>query len=162
MKVRDGIRRSAVAVGPDATLEQAAQIMDHAGVGALAVVDGDALVGIVTDRDLVRRGLARGLAGDARVDAVMSSPVITIGAEADLHEVYRKVRERAVRRIAVLDDGRFVGMVSVDDLLVDLAADLADLARPVSNELRAPQRDGGVPATRGPVDVVTTPGSAEA
>jgi CBS domain-containing protein len=147
MRVIDTIRRSAVAVAPDRTVTEAAAVMDAAGVGALAIVDGDALVGIVTDRDLAVRALGRRLTPEARVDAVMSTPVVTIDAGADLHEAFAVFREHPIRRLAVLRDGRFVGMVSADDLLIDLAADLSDLARPVTAEVLFPQRDAPVPAT---------------
>jgi CBS domain-containing protein len=149
MRTIEAVRRSAVAVAPDATVEAAASVMEAAGVGALGVVDGSALVGIVTDRDLVRRALAKGLTGDARIDGVMSAPVVTIDAGADLHEAFALFRTNAVRRLAVLRDGVFVGMVTVDDLLVDLAADLQDLARPVTAEVLFGHRDSAVPATNG-------------
>jgi CBS domain-containing protein len=146
VKVRHGIRRSAVAVRPDATIRDIAGVMERAGVGAVVVIDGDRPVGVITDRDLVRRALATGLASDARADAVMSSPVVSISAEDDLHAAFALLRSNTVRRLAVLDGQRFIGMLSIDDLLVDLAADLADLARPVSAELHRPHRDASVPA----------------
>jgi CBS domain-containing protein len=147
MRTIDAIYRSGVGIGPERTLREAAEIMTSAGVGSLAVVEGDRLVGIVTDRDLVRRGLARGLASDARVDGAMTAPVVTIDADADLHDAYGLFREHAVRRLAVVRDGRFVGMVAIDDLLVHLAADLADLARPVTAEILFAHRDSPLPAT---------------
>jgi CBS domain-containing protein len=104
-------------------------------------------VGIVTDRDLVRRGLARGLEPDARVDAAMSAPVVTIQADADLHEAYALFRHNAVRRLAVMRGDRFAGILALDDLLVYLAADLADLVRPVTAEILFAHRDHPVPAT---------------
>ena len=146
MRAIDGVRRSGVSIGPDRTLREAAQLMEEAAVGALAVVDEDQLVGIVTDRDLVRRGIARGLRGDARIDAVMTSPVVSIDADTDLHEAYALFRTHALRRLAVVRDGRFAGMVTVDDLLIDLAGELSDLARPVTAEVVFGHRDGAVPA----------------
>ena len=146
MRTIDAVRRSGVGIRPDQTIHEAAALMEQAGVGSLAVIDGEELVGIVTDRDLVRRGLARGLTGDARVDGVMTSPVVTISADADLHDAFALFREHAVRRLAVVRDDRFVGMTTVDDLLVDLAADLSDLARPVTAEVLFAHRDSPVPA----------------
>ena len=70
MRVIDAVRRSAVGVGPECSIGEAAQIMNDAGVGALAVVDENRVVGIITDRDLVRRGLARRLPSDSRVSTV--------------------------------------------------------------------------------------------
>jgi signal-transduction protein with cAMP-binding, CBS, and nucleotidyltransferase domain len=142
----DAIRRSGVAVTADTSIQQAAEVMDQAGIGALAVVDDDRVVGVVTDRDIIRRGIARRVDVDARVDAVMSSPPITIDADADLHDACALFRNRAVRRLIVERAGSFVGVLALDDLLVHLAGDLADLARPVAAELLAPHRDAPLPA----------------
>ena len=84
MRTIDSIRRSGLGIAPGRTITDAARIMETAAVGSLAVVDGDDLVGIVTDRDLGRRGMAMGLSPEARVDGVRSTPVVTIDAEADL------------------------------------------------------------------------------
>lgn len=146
MRTIDSIRRSGLGIAPGRTITDAARIMETAAVGSLAVVDGDDLVGIVTDRDLVRRGMAMGLSPEARVDGVMSTPVVTIDAEADLHGAFTLFRTQAVRRLAVVRDGRFVGMITVDDLLIDLAADLVDLARPVTAEVLFGHHDAPMPA----------------
>jgi CBS domain-containing protein len=122
-------------------------MMDRVGVGALAVVDEDRLIGLVTDRDLVRRGLARDVPADARVDSVMSMPVVTIDADADLRDALALFRRNPVRRLAVVREGHFVGMITVDDLLINLAADLSDLARPVTAEVLFGHHDSAVPAT---------------
>ncbi len=146
MRVIDAVRRSGLGVAPDRTITEAAVIMDKAGVGSLAVIDGEELVGIVTDRDLVRRAMAGRLSSEARIDAVMSTPVVTIDAEADLHGAFALFRRHAVRRLAIVREGRFVGMITIDDLLIDLAADLADLARPITAEVLFAHRDSPVPA----------------
>lgn len=147
MRTQEAMRRSGVGIDPARTVREAAAIMEETGVGALAVIDDGRLVGIVTDRDLVRRALARGLPSDARVDGVMTSPVVTVDADADLHDCYRVFRTHAVRRLAVLRGQQFLGMIAVDDLLIDLSADLADLARPVTAEVLFAHRDSSVPAT---------------
>jgi CBS domain-containing protein len=146
MRTIEVLRRSAVSIPPEATVRAAAEIMEESGVGALGVVDRGRLVGIVTDRDLVRRVLATGRPADGRVDAVMSSPVVTISADADVHAAFALFGRHAVRRLAVVRDEQFVGMVTVDDLLVDLAADLSDLSRPVIGEILFGHHDGPVPA----------------
>jgi len=148
MKTIETVRRWGVAVAPSDTIRDTARLMEEAGVGAVAVVEGDALVGIVTDRDLVRRALAREYPADARVDAVMSSPVVTIDADADLHDAYALFRAHACRRLAVVRDGRFLGMVTIDDLVIDLAADLSDLARPVTAEVLFAHRESDAPVAR--------------
>lgn len=146
MRTIETIHRSGVGIGPDRTIREAAKIMASAGVGSLAVLEQDRLVGIVTDRDLVRRCLARGIEPGARVDSAMTTPVVTIEADADVHEAFGLFRTHAVRRLAVVRGGHFVGMLSIDDLLVYLAADLADLARPITAEILFAHRDSPVPA----------------
>jgi len=129
LRTIEAVRRSRVGIGPERTIREAARMMEQSGIGALAVIDGEHLVGIVTDRDLVRRGLARDLPADARVDAVMTTPVVTIDAAADLHDTFALFRTHAVRRLALVRAGQFVGVITIiDDLLIDLAADLSDLA----------------------------------
>lgn len=144
MRAIEGIRRSVVSVEPSSTVREAAQVMNQAGVGALAVVDDERLIGIVTDRDLVRRALAPGLPPDSRVDAVMTVAPVTLDADSDLHDAYGVFRRHAVRRLPVVEGDRLVGMVSLDDLMINLAGELADLARPVTGEMLFPHRE--VPA----------------
>jgi CBS domain-containing protein len=148
MRAIERIRRSGVGIRPDRPIAEAAQIMERSGVGTLAVLDGDRLVGVVTDRDIVRRAIARGMPLDERVDAVMSTPPITIDADADLTCAFDVFRSHALRRLAVLDRaGHFVGMLSLDDLLVDLADNFSSLVRPLAAEIQLPQHDSAVPAT---------------
>ena len=147
MRTIEAMRRSGVGIGPERSIRDAAEVMEQTGVGALAIIDGDRLVGIATDRDLVRRGLAKGLSHEARVDAVMTAPAVTIDADADLHDAFALLRTHAVRRLAVVRDAQFVGMITLDDLLIDLAADLSDLARPVTAEILFAHHDSPVPAT---------------
>ncbi|MEI2654649.1 MAG: CBS domain-containing protein [Microthrixaceae bacterium] len=147
MKITDALRKTGLSIGPGCTLRQAAELMECNAVGALAVVEDDRAVGVVTDRDLVRRAVARGIAPDARVDSVMSSPVVSIADDADLHDAVAVFGRKAVRRLVVERDGRFVGVLSADDLLIDLASDLAAVVRPIGAEVLFGHHDSSVPAT---------------
>ena len=147
MKINDALRKTGLSIGPGCTLRQAAELMECNAVGALAVVEDDRAVGVVTDRDLVRRAVARGIAPDARVDSVMSSPVVSIADDADLHDAVAVFGRKAVRRLVVERDGRFVGVLSADDLLIDLASDLAAVVRPIGAEVLFGHHDSPVPAT---------------
>ena len=100
--VIDTKRRSGIAIAPDKTMRAAAQIMEQAGVGALAIVEGERVVGVVTDRDLLRRAIAKGLPLNARIDSVMSTPAITVPADADLHDAFAAFRDHPVRRLVVV------------------------------------------------------------
>ncbi len=131
MKVRDAVRKEAVTVDVATTLLATAEIMDRSAVGTVLVTDGGQLVGIVTDRDVVVRGVARRLPMDARVDAVMTTALETLDADADLHDAIDVFSEHAVRRLPVLDGETPLGVLTVDDLVIDLANDLDRALRPV-------------------------------
>jgi CBS domain-containing protein len=146
MKTIDATRRSAIGIGPDRTITGAAQLMEQAGVGALVVLDGTTVVGLVTDRDLVRRAMARQLPPDGRVDAVMTAPVVTVDADADIREAFGLFGAHAIRRLPVVRDGQFVGMFTIDDALVAIARDIGDLTRPIAAELLFAHRDSPPPA----------------
>ena len=147
MRVIEATRRSGVAIASDRTIRAAAQIMEQAGVGALVIVNAEQnVVGIVTDRDLVRRVLAPGLALDGRVDGVMTSPVVTIEAQADLHDAFESFGSHRVRRLPIVQDDRFLGMITVDDMLIELTADLSGLIRPIRSEVLTAHHDSPVPA----------------
>lgn len=135
MKALDAVRKRPVTVGRGATVAEVAGLMDRLVVGAVVVVEDDRPVGIVTDRDLVVRGLARNLAPDGRVDSVMSTEVITLGATTDVREAVRVFEHHAFRRLPLVDDGRMVGMLTVDDLLVDEVGDLSALVRAVTGQV---------------------------
>lgn len=141
MQTVQRLHRSGVGVAPDRTITHVAKVMERSGIGLVAVIDDGQLLGVVTDRDLVRRGLAAGLEPDCRIDAVMTSPVLTVSADADLAEAYATFGRHAVRRLAVIDGTRFIGVLSLDDLLVDLASQLGDLTAPLSAEISAPHHD---------------------
>jgi CBS domain-containing protein len=81
--MRDLTAKPAVTVPVDATIETAAQLMDKHAVGAVVVVDDDRPVGIVTDRDIVVRGVARRSPFDGRIDSAMTSGVVAIDAADD-------------------------------------------------------------------------------
>jgi CBS domain-containing protein len=135
MEIRDAIRKPPITVDVNATLVEAAGLMDAASVGCLVVRDGNQPVGVITDRDITVRAVARGMAPDARVDAVMSTDIITADAAADLRSVMSVFRSHPVRRIPVIDHGNLVGVITLDDLLVDLSADLCDLTRAVTGQV---------------------------
>ncbi len=146
MKTIDATRRSAVGIEPDRTITDAAKLMEQAGIGALVVLDGTTVVGLVTDRDLVRRAMARGLPPDARVDAVMTTPVVTIDADADIREAFSMFGTHAIRRLPLVHEGQFVGMFTIDDALVTIVRDIGDLARPITAELLFAHHDSSPPA----------------
>jgi len=92
------------------------------------------------------RALARRLPSDSRVDAVMSTGVVTLGATADLREAVRIFAAHAFRRLPLVEEGRMVGMLTLDDLLMDVVSDLANLVRPITGEVIFGHPEPTVPA----------------
>ncbi len=135
MRALDALRKPPATIPADASIADAARLMDGQVVGALVVMDGDRPAGVVTDRDLVVRALARDVPANARVDAVMSPGVIALAADADLRDALPILRSHAIRRLPVVEDGKIVGMLTTDDLLVDLVADLGDVVRPITGQV---------------------------
>jgi signal-transduction protein with cAMP-binding, CBS, and nucleotidyltransferase domain len=135
MKARDAIRKLPVTVTAEATLVEVAKLMDKAVVGAVVVVDGGVPMGIVTDRDLVMRGIARDLQLDRAVMDVMSINLVTLDADADLRDAIQLFSSHPIRRLPLVEDGKMVGMLTVDDLVMDCVSDLALLIRPVIGEV---------------------------
>jgi CBS domain-containing protein len=135
MQVRDAVRRAPTTIPSGSSIAEAARLMDRKMIGALVVVDGDRPVGIVTDRDLAIRGLGRQLSADAPVDRVMTTELVTLPADADLRKAIGVFYSHPIRRLPLVEDGRMVGMLTVDDLVIDLVNDLDSLVRPVFGQV---------------------------
>ncbi|MEV7127633.1 CBS domain-containing protein [Streptomyces sp. NPDC093260] len=132
MKVSEVMTVPPVCVGPRVSLAEVTRLMGECAVGSVLVVEDGTLHGVVTDRDLAVRGMGGSLDPQASVDAVMSPRVITVEATDKLEVAYRTFRRTGVRRLPVLDAGRVVGVLTVDDLLLDVFRRLADLLGPVA------------------------------
>lgn len=102
----------------DGSVRQSAELMQAYGIGSLLVVKGEDVVGIVTDTDLARRAMARGLDPERTpVERIMSAPVLQIDAEASLLDANDLMAREGVRHLGVQKDGRLLGLVSVRDLV---------------------------------------------
>ena len=145
MKLADVHGKAPVTIRPEATIGEAAQLMDQKAVGSVIVMDGELVVGIVTDRDLVVRALARRVPTHARIDSVMSTDVVTIDGEADVRDACRIFAEHPFRRLPVVSGHGVVGMITVDDLTFILVNDLADATRPVMAEALFGHPEPGLP-----------------
>jgi signal-transduction protein with cAMP-binding, CBS, and nucleotidyltransferase domain len=135
MRAVDAVRKPPVTIAPDASIAEAACLMDSQVVGAVVVMDGVRPVGVVTDRDITIRAVARDVPADARVDAIMTPGVVALDAGEDLRHALPIFRSHAIRRLPLVRDGRIVGMLTTDDLLIDLVADLGDLVRPITGQV---------------------------
>jgi CBS domain-containing protein len=117
MKVNEAMTTDVRLAHPDRTLREAAQTMSDQDIGALPVGENDRLVGMVTDRDIAVRGVARGLGPDAKIRDVMSQDVKYCFEDEDLDDVAHNMGDLKVRRLPVLNrDKRLVGILSFSDL----------------------------------------------
>lgn len=105
-------------VHPDDTLLAVARQLRDARVGAMLVADHGDYLGIVSEADLVRKGMASGAAAEqVRARSVMSTPLMTIDIAQTAHEASDVMAERGIRHLVITEEGRAVGMISVRDLL---------------------------------------------
>lgn len=141
---RPHYQRRVATAGPDAAAIEIADIMEHRAVGSVVIVDeGDRPLGIVTDRDLTCRVIAKGLDPEAaRARDFMSQPLVTVDAKEPLERIAQRMRETGVRRMPVVSDGRLVGLVALDDLLFRLGRELENLIRAVEIEMQASRKRG--------------------
>lgn len=117
MKVSEAMTRYVALINPDQTISEAARMMAEHDAGALPVGENDRLVGVVTDRDIAVRAVARRLPPDTPVREVMSHDVLYCYEDEDVEHVTRNMGEQQVRRLPVLNrEKRLVGIVSFGDL----------------------------------------------
>jgi CBS domain-containing protein len=134
-KVSDIMTPAPVGVYYSQTIGEAARIMRDTQVGAVLVVNDGALSGVVTDRDLVVRGLAEGEGPDSPVGPLCSGDLVGVAADAGVDQAEQLMREHAVRRLPVISDGQVVGIVSIGDLAITVDGDspLAAVSRAQPN-----------------------------
>lgn len=135
MKVSEIMSRNVQIASPQQTIAEIARKMADQEIGFMPVGDGDRLVGSITDRDIVVRGLADGLAGDTKVREVMTRDVKYCFEDDEVNEVARNMGQVQVRRLPVVNrDKRLTGVISIGDAALAEApaagAGLKKIARP--------------------------------
>lgn len=141
MKVDRVYTRNIVGTPRSASLSDAAELMRRHHVGALLVTDDPPeeanAVGFITDRDVVVQAVAKGLdTREVSVGAVMTPVVGSISDKSDLHDALEMMRTAGVRRLVVTHgDGQVAGMLSIDDVIDGIAADITSLTQLVKSEV---------------------------
>ncbi|MGD0995309.1 MAG: CBS domain-containing protein [Candidatus Bathyarchaeia archaeon] len=121
MRTVKEIMKPVVNIGPKQTVLEAANLMKKSDRGSLLIVDGKITVGIITERDLVIRVIAKNLPHTTPVSEVMSSPLITIDANVTLKKAARIMGEHRIRRLPVSESGGVAGILVASDVLRQLS-----------------------------------------
>jgi len=122
-EVGDLMSREIRTIAPDTTLREASRLMGKYNVGSLLVLGGGEYLGILTDTDLARKGLAQGVNPEKdKVQSFMSSPIITIDVHRLVEEARAIMKGKGIRHLAVTEEGKIVGIISLGDLIRYYAA----------------------------------------
>jgi len=133
----DLLGKKLVTVGPEEPLSSVAFQMREHHVGAVVVVEGQKPVGIVTDRDLALALGAQDVSPQDSVKSVMTTPIHTIPDGAGIFAATQCMRDARVRRLPIVDqDGRLVGIVSLDDLMWLLGREVYNLADGIKHQTK--------------------------
>ena len=118
--VKDIMTKTVASVNLNQTIFEAAELMSSKGISCVLVTDGEVPVGVVTERDIVGRVVAKRKSLDLKVSVIMSSSLITIDPDASLKEAARLMSANRIRRLPVLKKNKLVGIISASDFVRNL------------------------------------------
>ena len=117
VKVKDIMASNVVTILKNTKIKDSADLMKRNGVGSLLVKEDEEIVGIVTGTDIVQKVVSQGLSPQiTRAESVMSYPVMTVEAGAEIQEAADMMEQNGVRHLPVTDNGKIIGMISARDL----------------------------------------------
>ena len=118
--VKDIMTKNVVLIGVDNSVLEAAEIMSSNQLGCLVIINRELPIGIITERDIVRRVVAKKLPLDTKISQIMSQSLITVDADASLKEAARLMSSNKIRRLPVLKQNKLVGIVVASDFVRNL------------------------------------------
>ena len=119
--VREFMTKDVVTIDPQKSVFEAAELMAQKDTGDLVVCDGEKPVGIITERDFVRRVVAKKMPLECKVSEIMSTPLWVVYADNSLNEAARKMVARKIRRLPVLEKNALVGIITATDFAKHLS-----------------------------------------
>jgi CBS domain-containing protein len=126
MKISEVMTRDVETIRPDQTAQDAARFMLKADAGSIPVTDGGRLIGMITDRDIAVRGIAKGYGPDTPVRELMTDDIVCARADDDVEDVATRMSDAQVRRLPVIDEQeQLCGIVSIGDLSRETDTDTA-------------------------------------
>jgi CBS domain-containing protein len=122
--VREAMTENPRSIGPSASVVEAARLMRDEHIGSLPITDGDALVGMITDRDITTRVVAEAAdLATTSVGDVYSQNLVSVQPDKELEEALQLMARHQVRRLPVVEKGRLVGIVAQADIALSLSED---------------------------------------
>ena len=132
--VRDVMSKDIRVVRPDTSVKEVVATMNKFDIGSIVVVQGDRPVGIITERDILRRLVEPCLAPETlTARQIMTSPVLTISETANIEETAKLMARKRVKKLPVINNGKLVGMITYTDIVAKvptLLSILEELVRP--------------------------------
>jgi CBS domain-containing protein len=130
--VKNVMTKTVITINKDSSVHEVAKIMSEKGIGCIVVTDNGAPVGMATERDILRRVVAKGLiASKIKMNEIMSKPLITINGSMPIINAIRVMEKNNVRRLPIVEKGKLVGIVTQRDLLRVLAFHVMISFRPL-------------------------------
>ncbi len=119
LKIKEIMTKDVKTISEDCTIQEAAEHMKSLDVGSIPVCNqSKELVGMVTDRDMVIRGLTSGVDSSTPISQVMSTNPVSINPDTGVHEAARVMAKNQIRRLPVVENNEVIGIVSIGDLAV--------------------------------------------
>lgn len=119
MKVRDLMSQNVEWVDPNQSLEEVAKILASSNIGSVPVCQGQQLMGMITDRDILVRAIAQGKdPKTTKANEVMSKDVKSVSPDTDIHQASNLMAENQIRRLPVVENNQLVGFLAIGDIAV--------------------------------------------
>ena len=130
VKIVKRMRDETITASPQTSIKEIANMMAEHGVGCVIITHMESPIGIITDRDIVLRVVAKGKNYDILVEEVMTKDILVAHENDQIRDVVKIMREKSIRRIPVIDNnGNLSGIVTFDDIFVELADEIFNLSR---------------------------------
>lgn len=114
--VKDIMKNNVISIDSSMTVKDAAEMMDSSKIGGLVVMENNIAAGMVTERDIVRRIVAKNKSHTTKLSEVMSTPIITIGPDETVWELAQLMKVKKIHRVPVTSGTRLIGIVTTTDL----------------------------------------------
>ncbi|MDG7049811.1 MAG: CBS domain-containing protein [Nitrososphaerota archaeon] len=115
--VHDVMKKNVISIDSSMSIQDAAKMMDDASIGAIVVLENGVVVGIITERDMTRRVIAKGKPYTISVKEVMSSPVVVVNPDDSVWEAAQLMKTRRIHRMPAVQNNMLVGMITTSDIV---------------------------------------------